>query len=46
VKDVTLVNDEIINRTPNSGIVKKENDIQIIFGLQVPEIKKAVEELL
>lgn len=46
VKDAALVDDEIINRTPNSGIVKKENDIQIIFGLQVPEIRKAVEELL
>lgn len=46
VKDAALVNDEIIDKTPNSGIVKKENDIQIIFGLQVPEIKKAVEELL
>ncbi len=46
VKDAALVNDEIINRTPNSGIVKKENNIQIIYGLQVPEIKKAVEELL
>ncbi len=46
VKDAELVSDELINRAPNSGIVKKENDIQIVFGMQVPEIKKAVEELL
>lgn len=46
VKDVSLVNDELINKTPNSGIVKKENDIQVIYGLHVPEIRKAVEELL
>ena len=46
VKDASLVKDEVINKTPNSGIVKKENDIQIIYGLHVPDIKKAVEELL
>ena len=46
VKDVSLVNDELINKTPNSGIVKKENDIQVIYGLHVPDIRKAVEELL
>ena len=46
VKDVSMVKNDIINKTPNSGIVKKENDIQIIYGLHVPDIKKAVEELL
>lgn len=46
VKDAALVRDEIINKTPNSGIVKKDNDIQIIYGLHVPDIRKAVEELL
>lgn len=46
VKDASLIKEELINRTPNSGIVKKENDIQIIYGLHVPDIRKAVEDLL
>lgn len=46
VKDATKVDDALINTTPNSGIVKKGNDIQIIYGLQVPEIKVAVEDHL
>lgn len=46
LKDPSKLNEELINKTPNSGIVKKGNDIQIIYGLQVPEIKAAVEEHL
>ncbi|MBQ1208091.1 MAG: PTS transporter subunit EIIC, partial [Lachnospiraceae bacterium] len=46
VKDASLVKEDVINKTPNSGIVKKNTDIQVVFGLQVIEIKKAVEELL
>ncbi len=46
LKDPSLLNDTLVNTTKNSGIVKKDNDIQIIYGLQVPEIKKAVEEYL
>ena len=46
VKDASLVKDELINKAPNSGIVKKENDIQIIFGLQVGNVRNAVEDYL
>lgn len=46
LKDPSKLNEELINKTPNSGIVKKGNDIQIIYGLEVPEIKSAVEEAL
>lgn len=46
VKDPALVKDDVINKAPNSGIVKKGNDIQIVFGLQVPEVRKAVEDYL
>lgn len=46
LKDPSKLNEDLINKTPNSGIVKKGNDIQIIYGLQVPEIKAAVEEHL
>ncbi|MDO4500029.1 MAG: PTS transporter subunit EIIC [Erysipelotrichaceae bacterium] len=46
VKDAEKINEELINKAPNSGIVKKGNDIQVIFGLQVPEVKSAVEDYL
>lgn len=46
LKDINLLNDDFINTTPNSGIVKKGNDVQIIYGLQVPEIRNAVDSFL
>lgn len=46
VKDPALLDEKELQMAPNSGIVKKENDIQIIFGLQVPEVKQAVEDYL
>ncbi len=36
----------MINLTPNSGIVRKGKDIQIIFGLHVPDVRRAVESYL
>lgn len=41
-----LVDDATINKTVNSGIVRKDCDIQIIYGLQVAEVRKAVEDHL
>ena len=46
VKDASLVNDAVINKVKNSGIVKKNNDIQIIFGIEVPQVRKAVDATL
>lgn len=46
VKDPSLLKDELINKVPNSGIVKKGDDIQIIIGLQVAEVRNAVEDYL
>lgn len=46
VKDASLVKDAEINKVSNSGIVKKGDDIQIIFGLQVPDVRQAVEDYL
>ena len=46
VKDPSLLKDDLINKTPNSGIVKKGDDIQIIIGLQVAELRNAVEDYL
>lgn len=46
VKNPELVKDAEINKTANSGIVKKGNDIQIIYGVGVPEVREAVEAQL
>ena len=46
VKNMDLLNDALINKVENSGIVKKEQDVQIIFGLRVPEICAQVRERL
>lgn len=46
VIDVQQINEDIINKFPNSGIVKKSNNIQIIYGLQVGEVRKAVDEFI
>ena len=46
LKDPSLINEDLINRTENRGIVRKKNDIQIIYGLQVADVRRAVEEQL
>lgn len=46
VKDESKINEDMINLTPNSGIVRKGKDIQIIFGLHVPDVRRAVESYL
>lgn len=46
VKDPSVLKDDLINKVPNSGIVKKGDDIQIIIGLQVAEVRNAVEDYL
>ena len=44
--DPSLLDESLINKTENRGIVKKDCDIQIIYGLQVAEVRQAVEEQL
>ena len=46
IKDPAKLDEAAINRLPNSGIVKKGTDIQIVYGLQVADIKRAVETQL
>ena len=46
LKDPSLLQEALINKTVNRGIVKKGNDIQIIYGLQVADVRRAVEEQL
>ena len=44
--DPSLLDESLINRTVNSGIVKKGSDVQIIYGLRVADVKRDVEEQL
>ena len=46
IKDPAKLDEAAINQLPNSGIVKKGTDIQIVYGLQVADIKRAVEAQL
>ena len=42
VKDMALVNEAKINHLKNSGIVKKGNNVQVIIGVTVPEVRARV----
>lgn len=44
VVDIQKVNDELISKTKHSGIVKKGNNVQIIYGVEVPHIQKSVHK--
>lgn len=46
VKNPELLDDKLINAVANSGIVKKDNDVQIIIGLTVADVRKEVEDYL
>ena len=46
VKNPELLDEKLINVVPNSGIVKKDNDIQIIIGLTVADVRKELEDYL
>ena len=46
VKDPDLVNEDLINHVPNSGINRSGNDIQIIYGMKVAEMRDKVENAM
>lgn len=46
VKDISKLDEALINKVDNSGIVKKGNNVQIIYGLQVQTMRKAVDKTL
>lgn len=46
MKDPALLNEKVLSTTGNSGIVKKGNDVQIIYGMEVGILKQAVDESL
>lgn len=46
VLDSSKINEALLNQTGNSGIFKKGNNIQVIYGIEVPQIRKEVDEAL
>ncbi len=46
VKDESKIDEDLINRVPNSGINKSGADIQIIYGMKVAEMRDKVENAL
>ena len=44
--DPSLVDESLINKVENRGIVKKSNGVQIIFGMHVAEVRQAVDAQL
>ena len=44
VKNPDLINEDLINHVPNSGI--NRNNIQIIFGMKVAEMRDKVENAI
>ena len=46
VKDITLVNKDLINKKANNGIVVKGSDVQVVYGVEVPSIRKEVDATL
>ncbi len=46
VKDESKIDEDLINRVPNSGINKSGTDIQIIYGMKVAEMRDKVENAL
>ena len=46
LKDPSLLREASINKTQNRGIVKKGSNIQIIYGLQVADVRRAVDDQL
>ena len=46
VKDMSLVNDDAINKFKNSGIVKKGKNVQIIIGMKVQTVCEDMKQYL
>lgn len=46
VKDMSLVNEEALKATGSRGVVKRGNEIQIIYGTNVNKFRKALEEYM
>lgn len=46
VKNPDLIDESLINHVPNSGINRNGNNIQIIFGMKVAEMRDKVENAI
>lgn len=46
LKDVSAIDEKALKKTGCSGVVKKSNEVQVVYGMQVGEIKNAVESAL
>ena len=46
VKNPDLIDENLINHVPNSGINRNGNNIQIIFGMKVAEMRDKVENAI
>ena len=46
VKNPDLIDENLINHVPNSGINRNGNNIQIIFGMKVTEMRDKVENAI
>ncbi|WP_287786238.1 glucose PTS transporter subunit EIIB, partial [Megamonas sp.] len=44
--DVSLIDEDKINKVPNSGIIKDKNNVQIVIGMTVQEVNEAVNKKL
>jgi len=46
VKDPAFVRPQALKALPSSGVVQKDCEVQIVYGLQAPQVRQAVEEQL
>lgn len=46
VLDASLIDEDILKQTDHSGLVTRDNNVQIIYGIEVPQIKEMVEALI
>lgn len=46
LKDVAAIDEKILKKTGSSGVVKKGNEVQVVYGMQVTQIKNEVESAL
>lgn len=44
--DMSLIDEDKINKVPNSGIIKDKNNVQIVIGMAVQEVNEAVNKKL
>ena len=46
VKDLSLVNEEMLRSVPSSGVIQYNKMVQVVYGMKVKLMRKVVEEYL